>query len=111
MAASARRFEDQHVVVTGAGSGIGRAIAARMAKEGARVTMLGRRKDALAETERMIQAAQPATVCSLSVDIRDARAVEEGFARATRELGPIQACVANSGIGGPNEPGKSDRFE
>ena len=44
------------------------------------------------------------------VDIRDVAAVDEAFAAAAAAQGPIDALVANSGIGGPNEPGVGDRF-
>ena len=48
------RFSDCHVVVTGAGSGIGKAIALRLASEGAHVSMMGRRIEKLEETKQEI---------------------------------------------------------
>lgn len=44
------RFEEKVVVVTGAGTGIGRAVAQRFAKEGAKVLILGRTENTLKET-------------------------------------------------------------
>jgi NAD(P)-dependent dehydrogenase (short-subunit alcohol dehydrogenase family) len=44
------------------------------------------------------------------LDIRDRDAVEAAFAAAAEANGPVHALVANSGIGGPNEPGDGDRF-
>ena len=46
-----------------------------------------------------------------AVDIRDGRQVDDAFAAAAEENGPIHALVANSGSGGPNEPGANDRFD
>ena len=44
-------------------------------------------------------------------DIRDREAVERAFDGAADDLGPLHGLVANSGVGGPNEPGPDDRFE
>jgi len=100
-----RRLEGRHVVVTGAGRGIGRAIALRLAEEGARLSLLARGRDALEAT-----AAEVGGAFVAAVDIRDAAQVDDGFAAAAAANGPIHALVANSGIGGPNEPGDGDRF-
>jgi NAD(P)-dependent dehydrogenase (short-subunit alcohol dehydrogenase family) len=98
-------LEGRHVVVTGAGRGIGKAIATRLAFEGARLSLLARGLEALEET-----AAEAGGAFAAQVDIRDAAQVEAGFAAAADANGPIHALVANSGIGGPNEPGEGDRF-
>ena len=87
--------KELHVAVTGAGIGIGRAIASRLVAEGARVGVLARDVSRLDVGE--------AHAC----DIRDPVAVETVFDR----IGPLDALVANAGIGGPNEPGPGDRFE
>jgi NAD(P)-dependent dehydrogenase (short-subunit alcohol dehydrogenase family) len=87
------RFEGKHVAVTGAARGIGRAIAERLASEGARLTLLDRDEAKL----------EGATV--RVVDISDRDAVLAAFAE------PLDALVANAGIGGANEPGKNDRFD
>ena len=84
-----------HVVVTGAGTGIGRAIATRLVAEGARVSTLARDASRLDVGE------------GHACDIRDRGQVEAVFDR----IGPLDALVANAGIGGPNEPGPGDRFE
>ena len=52
-----RRFEQKNVIVTGAGQGIGRAIAKRFAAEGAEVMLIGRRPEPLEETAGEIEAA------------------------------------------------------
>jgi NAD(P)-dependent dehydrogenase (short-subunit alcohol dehydrogenase family) len=98
-------FEGRHVVVTGAGRGIGKAIALRLASEGARLSIFARGVDALHATAEEAGGAFVA-----QVDVRDASQVEHAFADAAEANGPLHALVANSGIGGPNEPGQEDRF-
>ena len=92
-------------MVTGAGRGIGKAIALRLASEGARLSLLARGVEALHATADEIGGAFVA-----QVDIRDASQVESAFAAAVAANGPLHALVANSGLGGPNEPGSEDRF-
>ncbi len=91
------RLEGKHIVVTGAGTGIGRAIALRLAAEGARLTLLARDEDRL----RGIVPNAVTRAC----DIRDRDQVLAAID------GPLDALVANAGIGGPNEPGPADRFD
>jgi NAD(P)-dependent dehydrogenase (short-subunit alcohol dehydrogenase family) len=97
--------QGRHVVVTGAGRGIGKAIALRLAREGATLSLLARGVDAL---ERTADEAGGAFVRGL--DIRDRSAVDDAFLAAAEANGPVHALVANSGIGGPNEAGADDRF-
>lgn len=99
----------KHVVVTGAGTGIGRAIAVRLAKEGATPTLLARGKERLEETASAIEGPVHVEAC----DIRDRRRVERAIERAAEALGPIDALVAASGIGGPNgaDDEGGDRFD
>ena len=99
------RLGGRHVVVTGGGVGIGRAIAERLAAEGATLTLLA---PALAELEDVAgRVGGAAAYC----DIRDRAGVDEAFAEAAAQRGPIHALVANSGVGGPNDDGPGDRFE
>jgi NAD(P)-dependent dehydrogenase (short-subunit alcohol dehydrogenase family) len=87
------RFAGKHVAVTGAARGIGLAIAERLASEGARLTLLDRDEPRL----------DGATI--RVVDISDRDAVYAAFSE------PLDALVANAGIGGGNEPGEHDRFD
>jgi NAD(P)-dependent dehydrogenase (short-subunit alcohol dehydrogenase family) len=95
----------RHIVVTGAGRGIGKAIALRLARDGATLSLFARGADALEETAEEIGGA-----FTRGIDIRDAAQVRDAFRAAADANGPVHALVANSGIGGPNEPGDDDRF-
>ena len=96
----------KHVVLTGGGVGIGRAIAHRLAAEGASLTLVARDEERLRAVAAEIGGAHTA-----SLDIRDREAVDAVFADAVAARGPVHALVANSGIGGENRAGAGDRFE
>jgi NAD(P)-dependent dehydrogenase (short-subunit alcohol dehydrogenase family) len=97
----------KHVVVTGAGTGIGRAVARRLARDGASLTLLARDRKRLEQTAATLE--RPTHV--VSCDIRDRDRVAKAFAAGAEALGPIHALVAASGLGGPNEDGDGDRFD
>lgn len=104
-----QRFLNKHVFVTGAGTGIGRAIAERLALEGASVSLAGRRREPLEETAASLRKAG-ARVQVVSLDVAQQASVEAGVLQARQALGPLHALVANAGIGGPNQAGSGDRF-
>ena len=93
-----KRLEGRHVVVTGAGTGIGAAIAGRLREEGATVTGMAR------DAERV----RPNVDRAIACDVRDPAQVEAAFAQLEA---PLYALVANAGIGGENRPGPDDRFD
>ncbi len=99
----------RHVVVTGAGTGIGRAIALRLAREGASLTLLAWDEEHLRDTASRIDGPAHVETC----DVRDRRRVDRAFSRAAEALGPIHGLVTCSAIGGPNgeEDEGGDRFE
>lgn len=100
----------RHVVITGAGTGIGRAIALRFADQGARLTLLARDEERLQATADSARAKGAGEVHVAACDIRDAAQVGRAFHAAAEALGPVGVLVANSGVGGPNAPGAHDRF-
>lgn len=107
MGAVPGRLAGRHVLVTGAGTGIGRAIALRLAEEGAKLSLLARNASRLAQTA----ADCPGGAYFASCDVRDRAAVDASVDKAAAENGPLYAVVANAGIGGVNEPGPEDRFD
>ena len=103
------RFKDKHVLVTGAGTGIGKGIALRLAKEGAHVSVVSRAKERLSETVSEIQASGGKALL-YTADICSNEQIGQAVEKAAQELGPLYAVVANSGAGGPNSPDEDDRF-
>ncbi|HEX2486071.1 MAG TPA: SDR family oxidoreductase [Myxococcota bacterium] len=94
-------------VVTGAGSGIGRAVALRLARAGARVAFLGRRR---APLEAAAAEAKGGGYVR-SVDVRDRADVERAFEDVAHHLGPLHVVVANAGTGGPDVASGVDRYD
>jgi NAD(P)-dependent dehydrogenase (short-subunit alcohol dehydrogenase family) len=82
-------------VVTGGGTGLGRAMALRFAGLGAKVAVLGRRPDPLEETVAAIRAAG-GTAAAVPCDVRDPAAVKSAFDRAEDALGPVNQLVNNA---------------
>src|SRR6185503_3521271 len=99
----------KHVVVTGAGTGIGRAIALRLAREGASLTLLAWDEENLRETASRIEGVTHVETC----DVRERRRVDRAFSRAADALGPVHGLVTCGAIGGPNgeDDRGGDRFE
>ncbi|MGV9264766.1 SDR family NAD(P)-dependent oxidoreductase [Kitasatospora sp. NPDC003701] len=97
------RFADKSVLVTGGGTGIGRATALAFAREGARVAVAGRTESSLAETVRLIEE-EGGKAVALVGDVADsadaARLVRETVAR----LGALDVAVNNAGILGAVAP-------
>lgn len=83
--------------VTGAGSGIGRAIAVAFARAGADVSLLGRRPERLSETAAMVEAAGARSLV-LPTDVADPSATEAAVARTVESLGVPRIAVANAGV-------------
>ena len=76
------KHRGQHFIVTGAGSGIGRAVALRLASEGATVSLMGRRGDPLRETERLaVQQGAPDPFV-VTCDVSDQATVSEAILAA-----------------------------
>ncbi|BDI60255.1 SDR family NAD(P)-dependent oxidoreductase [Qipengyuania nanhaisediminis] len=82
---------DAHAVVTGAGTGIGRAVALALAEEGAKVSLLGRR------IEKLEEVAGAAGAMAISCDVTDPAQVSRAMRAAREANGPIGLLVNNAG--------------
>src|SRR5882724_12215749 len=97
-------------LVTGAGSGIGRAAALALLKDGYRVVLAGRRSEAL---EATVQEAGPAAERALAVpsDVTQPQAVDELFSKTRAAFGRLDVLFNNAGRGGPPVPLEDVTFE
>jgi NAD(P)-dependent dehydrogenase (short-subunit alcohol dehydrogenase family) len=90
----------QVALVTGAGRGIGRAIAIALRDAGAAVAVCARSKEEIsAASEELATAGGQAR--AFSVDVSDRGAVERMIAQVEHELGPVDLLVNNAAVGGP----------
>jgi NAD(P)-dependent dehydrogenase (short-subunit alcohol dehydrogenase family) len=87
-------WPNAHALVTGAGSGIGAATAIALAKAGVRVSVAGRRLDALQAVAKSLGDRAGAVV---SIDVTDEAAVAKGIAEIEAKAGPIDILVNNAG--------------
>ena len=90
-------LQNHIAVVTGAGSGIGRAIAIGYAREGARLVVLDINADSAAETAKLISDAG-GTADSFALDVTDRGACAAMAERIAGEVGPVSILVNNAGI-------------
>lgn len=86
-------------LVTGAGSGIGRASALRLAKAGATVGVLGHTLSELQKTAELVEAAGGRAI-ALDADVSDETAMRDAVETLVSETGKLDVVVANAGING-----------
>lgn len=86
------------VLITGASSGIGRALAVAWARRGARVALLARRAEALEEVAGAVEAAG-GRAFAVVADVRKSEAVKAAVELVEREWGRVDVLVANAGVG------------
>lgn len=89
--------ETETALVTGAGSGIGRAVALRLASRGATVALLDQSPDGLEETRSQISA-EDGKALSLRTDVTDEAQVRVAVSSAVERFGALQTVVACAGI-------------
>jgi len=90
---------DVHVVVTGASSGLGYAMAEALLGEGAKVALASRPSPKLAEAVKKLKDKGYTTVFELPLDVRSEESVEDAVKWVKTEWGQIDVLVNNAGIG------------
>jgi NAD(P)-dependent dehydrogenase (short-subunit alcohol dehydrogenase family) len=103
MAATAA-LAHRHAVVTGAGQGIGAAIARALAGQGARLTLMGRRLEPM----RALADELGSAAAVVATDVSDEASVREGFARARDAHGAVDLLINNAGQAESAAFGKTD---
>ncbi len=97
-------------VVTGAGTGIGRAVALALAGEGYATVLAGRRAEALQEVGDQVAGAG-GNALAVPTDVTDPESVRNLFARAADAFGRVDLLFNNAGIGAPPIPLEELTFE
>ncbi|RAZ84078.1 3-hydroxyacyl-CoA dehydrogenase [Mesorhizobium hawassense] len=92
---AARAIDGKHALVTGGGSGVGRAIALALAKAGVAVTICGRREAALAEVAK-----ESDRIFGLAADVTNEAEMADVYRKAEAARGPFDIVVANAGMAG-----------
>jgi NAD(P)-dependent dehydrogenase (short-subunit alcohol dehydrogenase family) len=92
------------VVITGAGSGIGRCIAQTLAEQGFALVLLGRNLESLETTKNLLK--NPEQHQCHACDIRNSEEIRQ----ALKNVSSLYGLIANAGIGGENQYGEQDRW-
>lgn len=99
------RFQDKVVLITGAGSGLGRATALQLAQERARLVIVDRSEPALEETQGLLRAAAPdAEILAVTADVSSEDAVRGFVDQTIARFGVIDGFFNNAGIEGKQNP-------
>ncbi len=92
-------LNDQIAIITGGGTGIGRAVALTLADEGVKVVVCGRRMDPLAQTVQIIKA-RDSHGLAVQADVAKTEDVQRVVKTTGDTFGPVNILVNNAGIGG-----------
>ncbi len=101
------KFQNKIVVITGSGTGIGKAIAIKFAENGANIVILGRRKEPLEEAakelEQVISRVKSNAFVKIfpGVDVSDEEGVSKMFEDLKKTHGAVDVVVNNAGVSGP----------
>ena len=90
-------------IVTGAGTGVGRAVALALMKAGYAVVLAGRRREKLEEVAKEAAAVDGKCLC-VPTDVTDADSIKALFAETKRRFGRLDLLFNNAGIGAPAVP-------
>ncbi|WP_019392645.1 SDR family oxidoreductase [Priestia filamentosa] len=95
------RFDGKVVLITGAGSGLGRASALQVAKEGANLSLVDLNTDSLEETKsKVLEVAPNAEVLLITANVTDEKAVEQYVNETVKKFEKIDGFFNNAGIEG-----------
>jgi short-subunit dehydrogenase len=103
-------WADKVVMITGASSGIGGALAVELARRGASLGLVARRTDALTEVARSIET-NGGSALVLPADVRDADTLSGVAGRLQSAFGPVDVLIANAGIGPTRDASELDAKE
>jgi NAD(P)-dependent dehydrogenase (short-subunit alcohol dehydrogenase family) len=95
---SAFSLEGKTAIVTGASSGIGRAVAIALGEAGANLTLVARRIDALEETAALANKAGAPKVIAVAADVMNHTSIAQAVEKTVKEFGRIDAAVVNAGV-------------
>lgn len=101
------KFQNKLVVITGSGTGIGKAIAMKFAENGANIVILGRRREPLEEAAKELQQAidnvKSGSFVQIfpGVDVSDEEGVTRMFEELKKSHGSVDILVNNAGVSGP----------
>ena len=98
-------------LVTGAGSGIGRACALALHEAGYHVVLAGRRLDALAQTIAQAGTGSAAQLLAVPTDVGDPASVKALFAKTEQAFGRLDLLFNNAGMGAPAVPMEELSYE
>ena len=99
-----KNFANKIIVITGAGSGMGRAYALEFARLGARLALNDYDPVGLAETVQLLESSASPAVFSQAFDVGNREAMNAFAAAVQHELGNAHVIINNAGIGGAGQP-------
>ncbi len=108
---ASQRFTGQVALVTGAGSGIGRATALKFAEQGARVIICDLSPERIHETEAEINGLYPGAAKAFVTDIADEEQVKQAVQQGAEHFGGLHVVFANAGINGVVAPIEEISYE
>jgi len=103
-------FKDKVVMITGASSGIGRGLAVELARQGAKIGLVARRAEVVAEVVREIESVGSQAL-ALPADVQDAASLLAAAEKLRDEFGPVDVLIANAGIGPTRDAATIDAQE
>lgn len=89
-------FKGQRILVTGGGTGLGKAMAGRLLNLGAEIVICGRRESVLHDAAAELTRESGGTVHAYGVDLRDAQAVQDMTDRIWKDVGPLTGLINNA---------------